>query len=165
MARTMLAIAALFLLGATFSCSSRQQPAAKQKSATPTDQIAITPPEQKMTATGAPPLDTNRTRDHLSPANPTQYNPKNTPENFAPHAQNRYHGPSAYISNENAVLYNEPTQQSAKKGNLKLYETVYILETIMKDDQGRPTQVPTWYKVQCENKRTGWILGSWATVN
>ena len=67
-------------------------------------------------------------------------------------------GPPGYITKKDLFLQSEPSSKAANIAPLKQYETVYILETIMKDENGNLTPYPTWYKVERENKATGWVV-------
>ncbi|GAB4495339.1 MAG: hypothetical protein OHK0019_24150 [Saprospiraceae bacterium] len=66
-------------------------------------------------------------------------------------------GPPAYVSKKDAILQAEPSQNAAKIATLKQYETIYILETKMTDEAGRPYDIPQWYKIQCPDGKKGWI--------
>ena len=74
-------------------------------------------------------------------------------------------GPSGYVSRKNVVLQNNPSVTSPTTGHFKLYEEVTILETLSKDDQGYDTEVPTWYKVRCKDRKVGWVVARSVTVN
>ena len=74
-------------------------------------------------------------------------------------------GPSGYISRKNVVLRGSPSDKSPQTGSFNLYDTVIILETLSKDELGRDTEVPTWYKVRCKDKKTGWVEARSVTVN
>jgi len=67
-------------------------------------------------------------------------------------------GPPGYITQKDLFLQSQPSSKAANIAPLKQYETVYILETIMKDENGNLTSFPTWYKVERENKATGWVV-------
>lgn len=68
-------------------------------------------------------------------------------------------GPPGYITQKDAALQNEPNPRAPSIATLNQYETVYILETIFTDEQGKETEYPTWYKVERENKQRGWVKG------
>jgi len=74
-------------------------------------------------------------------------------------------GPTAYTNKANVVLQKEPTKDAAKTRSFKIYEQVFILETKMTDDAGNATQFPTWYRVQCSDKKEGWVVASSVTLN
>lgn len=74
-------------------------------------------------------------------------------------------GPSGYVSRKNVVLRGSPSDKSPQTGSFNLYDTVIILETLSKDELGRDTEVPTWYKVRCKDRKTGWVEARSVTVN
>ena len=74
-------------------------------------------------------------------------------------------GPTAYTNKANVILQSEPSKDSPKTRSFKIYEQVFILETKMTDDAGYTTQFPTWYRVQCSDKKEGWVVASSITLN
>lgn len=74
-------------------------------------------------------------------------------------------GPSGYISRENVILQSEPAANAPKTGSFKIYDQVIILETKMTDETTNASDVPKWYKVQCADKKTGWVVARSVTVN
>lgn len=62
-----------------------------------------------------------------------------------------------HITLENIPLQTEPSQKAAKVSTLKRLERIYILKTIMTNEQGQSTEYPTWYQVMRENKQQGWV--------
>lgn len=74
-------------------------------------------------------------------------------------------GPTAYTNKANVILQTEPTKDAPKTRSFKIYEQVFILETKMIDDAGYTTQFPTWYRVQCSDKKEGWVVASSITLN
>lgn len=74
-------------------------------------------------------------------------------------------GPSGYISRTNVVLQREPAQNAPKIRSFNQYDEVIILETKMTDESGNAGDVPKWYKVQCTDKKTGWVVARSVTVN
>lgn len=74
-------------------------------------------------------------------------------------------GPSGYISRTNVVLQSEPAQNAPKIRSFNQYDEVIILETKMTDEAGNAGDVPKWYKVQCTDKKTGWVVARSVTVN
>lgn len=67
-------------------------------------------------------------------------------------------GPPGYITQKDMILQAEPASNAARINTLKQYEIIYILETLMTDEQGRKSPYPTWYKVERENKEIGWVV-------
>lgn len=105
-------------------------------------------------------LDTARTSDHLTEIK--------TP---GPKAGSKYPAapetsrsaalwPSGYITRGNTAMMSDPALKASKISTLKQYEVVSILETIMRDEQGRPTNLPTWYKIERKDKTRGWVIAS-----
>ena len=74
-------------------------------------------------------------------------------------------GPSGYVSRKNVVLQTNPTDKAPVLGQFQLYEEVIILEVLSKDEQGKETEVPTWYKVKRKDKKVGWVVARSVTVN
>lgn len=74
-------------------------------------------------------------------------------------------GPTAYVNKKNIALQSAPDTKAAKTGALKIYEQVIILETKMTDEQGKTLSVPTWYRVQREDKKEGWVIANAVTLN
>ena len=74
-------------------------------------------------------------------------------------------GPSGYVSRKNVALQANPSDKAPTTGQFQLYEEVIILETLNKDEQGKDTEVPTWYKVKCKDKKVGWVVARSVTVN
>ena len=74
-------------------------------------------------------------------------------------------GPSGYISRTNVILQSEPAQNAPKIRSFNQYDEVIILETKMTDEAGNAGDVPKWYKVQCTDKKTGWVVARSVTVN
>lgn len=74
-------------------------------------------------------------------------------------------GPTAYTNKANVILQSEPSKDSPKTRSFKIYEQVFILETKMTDDAGYTTQFPTWYRVQCSDKKEGWVVANSITLN
>lgn len=73
--------------------------------------------------------------------------------------------PTAYINAEKVVMYESPATSAKKTGAFKIYEEVFVLETIKKDEQGQVTAYPTWYKVQRTDNKTGWVIARTITLN
>lgn len=69
-------------------------------------------------------------------------------------------GPAGYVTKKDLALQADPAPNAAKITTLKQYETVYILETKMTDENGNLSQYPTWYKVERENKERGWVVAN-----
>lgn len=98
-------------------------------------------------------------------------NPDQKPTSAAPSANNAPEpeakplppGPVGYVTRANSAMYAEPKPGAKQIGTLKQYENVYMLETIMTDQQGRPTEYPTWYRIETKNKKQGWMTAM--TVN
>ena len=105
-------------------------------------------------------LDTARSSDHLSgiktPASKAGGKYPAAPEASRSTAL----WPSGYITRGNAVLMSDPAAKASKISTLKQYEVVFILETVMRDEQGRPTNLPTWYKIERKDKTRGWVVAS-----
>lgn len=74
-------------------------------------------------------------------------------------------GPTAYTNKANVMLQSEPSKDASKTRSFKIYEQVIILETKMTDDAGNATPFPKWYKVQCSDKKEGWVVASSITLN
>lgn len=72
---------------------------------------------------------------------------------------------TGYISRKDVSLQTEPSESAAKTRSFKQYEGVIILDSKMTDDTGKPTDVPTWYKVECVDKKTGWVMARSVTLN
>jgi hypothetical protein len=72
--------------------------------------------------------------------------------------------PTGYITSDGVKMYAAP-----KQGNegiaLKKYENIKVIETRMTDESGQTKEVPQWYKVRRENKKTGWVPARYITLN
>ncbi len=83
----------------------------------------------------------------------------------APAAQNlpapsakRPPGSVAYVTQEGAALWDNPTESARKLPvRFKRSETIYVLEPKMTDENGKEYDIPQWYKIQCENGQQGWM--------
>jgi hypothetical protein len=96
------------------------------------------------------------------PANPG----KAAPVPKAPTIESNPEGhPTGYISRKEVSLQSKAEDDAAKTRAFKLYEGVIILESIMTDDAGQPTKIPTWYKVECIDKKQGWVKANCVTLN
>ncbi len=96
------------------------------------------------------------------PANPGKA--KQAPN--APSVKSNPQGYSTgYVSRKEVSLQTEPKENAAATRIFKQYEGVIILETRMTDDTGQPTKIPTWYKVECVDKKQGWVKASSVTLN
>jgi len=89
---------------------------------------------------------------------PTKTSTPTEPTNAAPQPHKLPPGLVAYVTRENAILYEKPSLKAAQiRTKFKRSETIYILETQMTDEQGREFDIPQWYKIQCENGQQGWM--------
>lgn len=96
------------------------------------------------------------------PANPG----KAKPAPSAPSVKSNPQGYSTgYVSRKEVSLQTEPKEAASATRSFKQYEGVIILETKMTDDAGQPTKIPTWYKVECVDKKQGWVKASSVTLN
>jgi len=73
-------------------------------------------------------------------------------------------GPPGYIAKKEAILQAEPASNAPKIATLKQNETIYLLETKMTDEAGRPYDIPQWYKVQCSDGKKGWIKSQFVSL-
>lgn len=95
--------------------------------------------------------------DTQRPINPAPERKRpNVPET-GPQDYSKLPGPKGFVVRDQAVLRQEPSEKSVEIAKLKKHETIYLLDATMKDETGKVTQYPTWYKVQLENKKSGWV--------
>lgn len=89
---------------------------------------------------------------------PPEKEVRSAPQPPKNHTPSKPPGSPAYISKPDAVMYEEPAETSARiPHKFKVSENVYILETKMSDESGKPSDVPQWYKIQCADGQKGWI--------
>lgn len=89
------------------------------------------------------------------------------PKKNAPVVKKRPSAPSltGYIARNGAFLQSEPLPDAPQTGSFKIYEQVVILETKMTDENENVSDYPVWYKVQCADKKIGWVSARFVTVN
>ena len=66
-------------------------------------------------------------------------------------------GPVGTIKYKDVKLYTTPKIGGSIRKTLEAFESVYILQFIMTDPQGKETPYPTWYQVECKDKKRGWV--------
>ena len=69
-------------------------------------------------------------------------------------------GPKGYVGKNNITLYKDQNNLSTKITTLKKGSTIYLLETSMINGKGELSDYPTWYKIQTNDKKTGWVKSS-----
>lgn len=69
-------------------------------------------------------------------------------------------GPKGYVGKNNVPLYKDQNVLSTKIISLQKGSTIYLLETSMTDEKGELSDYPTWYKIQTNDKKTGWVKSS-----
>jgi hypothetical protein len=69
-------------------------------------------------------------------------------------------GPKGYVGKNNVPLYKDQNTLSTKIATLQKGMTIYLLETSMINENGELSDYPTWYKIQTNDKKTGWVKGS-----
>ena len=166
--RQILAIYMLLLLAVGSSCNGESAASKKQAP----DRNAVAPgSDQSASNSEAAPLKPEAVapstqKKHLSidtsrNANQPVYEKdrsKNIPAPVTKTAPNKHPGVAGYVTRDLALLQTEPAAGAPKISTLKKNEIIYILQTIMTDEKGQVTEYPTWYRVERENKQTGWVL-------
>lgn len=120
----------------------------QEKKESPVGKSAEKLQENKTNRIGTIPTGKDAELNTTKPAPPTKFDSKPVKRS----------GPPGYITRKDAVLLTEPSPNAAKISALNQYEIIYIIETIMTDEQGRSSEYPTWYKVERENKQRGWVV-------
>lgn len=69
-------------------------------------------------------------------------------------------GPKGYVGKNNVPLYKDQNNLSSKITTLQKGSTIYLLETSMINEKGELSDYPTWYKIQTNDKKTGWVKSS-----
>ncbi len=69
-------------------------------------------------------------------------------------------GPKGYVGKNNVPLYKDQNTLSTKIATLQKGLTIYLLETSMTNENGELSDYPTWYKIQTNDKKIGWVKGS-----
>jgi hypothetical protein len=69
-------------------------------------------------------------------------------------------GPKGYVGKNNVALYKDQNNLSTKITTLQKGSTIYLLETSMINEKGELSDYPTWYKIQTNDKKTGWVKSS-----
>ncbi|MCK6690660.1 MAG: SH3 domain-containing protein [Thermoanaerobaculia bacterium] len=138
----------MFWVFVAVSCGNNPHPAKKQA------------PEGGASKTETPVSPTLASIDTQRPVNPAPATRRpNVPETKL-QDYDKLPGPKGFVTRENAILRTEPREKSAEIGKLKKNETIYLLETTMRNEAGELTQYPTWYKIERENKQRGWVVAA-----
>ena len=154
-----LSVPLLLFLCISSSCNNDSKPVKKPVSDTSSGALNPEASAEKTAAPTPAPIDTQHHGDLTS----TQNTPAPKPLKEAPPPKTDYSklpGPKGFVTRDNAILRTGPSEKSDKISVLKANETIYLLETTMRNEAGIITEYPTWYKIERENKQRGWVVAA-----
>ncbi|MCC6281164.1 MAG: hypothetical protein IT262_11215 [Saprospiraceae bacterium] len=166
--RHLIVLYMLLLIGVGYSCKG--DPAANKKTDTGSNTAAtenkipdsnnqaVAPDTKASTpSTGKKHLSIDTSRNENQPLYEKDRT-KNIPAPVTEASQSKPIGPPGYVTKDNAVLLTKPVAGATKVSALKKNEIVFILQTIMTDENGQVTDYPTWYRIERKSKQTGWVI-------
>lgn len=68
--------------------------------------------------------------------------------------------PKGFIIDDNVTMYSEPDKKSAKVTSLKKGGEIYLIETMLAEENGVLSSYPAWYHIETSDGHTGWVEAS-----
>lgn len=65
--------------------------------------------------------------------------------------------PKGFVIHQKTILYDQPDIQSKAKVSLKKGDFVFLIETILSEENGVLSSYPAWYQVELIDGKTGWV--------
>lgn len=65
--------------------------------------------------------------------------------------------PKGFVIHQKTMLYDQADTKSKPLVTLKKGEVIFLIETILSEENGVLSSYPAWYQVELVNGKTGWV--------